>query len=188
MNLEKKLKEFEESCLRLASLETEALKGDIQAEIEEQMKKELDEYTQKKEWSFGKTTEKLEKDYMKEIFNFQTECKKDILKAKQDIDNDLRKKVIGLLEEYTNSSEYENFLFNCVDSAIKNSKGSSNVSIGITQKDLQKYESNLKQKYNIDFNEINNCYIGGCILKSNEIYIDNTLLNSLEEKMKEEKE
>ena len=188
MNLEKKLKEFEESCLRLASIETEALKEEIQAEIEDQMKKELEEYTQKKEWSFGKTTEKLEKDYMKEIFNFQTECKKDILKAKKEIDNDLRKKVIELLEEYTNSEEYSNFLFNCVDNAIKNSKGSSNVSVGITQKDLNKFEADLKKQYDVDFNEINNCYIGGCILKSNEIYIDNTLLNSLEEKMKEEKE
>lgn len=188
MNLEKKLKEFEESCLRLASIETESLKAEIQNEIEDQMKKELDEYTQKKEWNFNKTTEKLEKDYMKEIFSFQTECKKDILKAKQEIDNDLRKKVIDLLSEYTNRDEYRNFLFNCIDSTIKNSKGSSNVSIGITQKDLEKFENELKKRFNVDFNEINNCYIGGCILKSNEIYIDNTLLNSLEEKMKEERE
>lgn len=188
MNLEKKLKEFEESCLRLASIETESIKEEIQAEIEEQMKKELDEYTQKKEWGFNKTTEKLEKDYMKEIFNFQLECKKDILKAKQEIDGDLRNKVIDLLSEYTNGAEYENYLFNCIDNTIKNSKGSSNVVIGITQKDLEKYGANLKSKFSVEFNEINNCYIGGCILKSNEIYIDNTLLNSLEEKMKEERE
>lgn len=188
MNLEKKLKEFEESCLRMASKETEVLKEEIGKELEEQMKAELKEYTDRKEWNFNKTIEKLEKDYMKEIFYFQTECKKDILNAKEDMDKDLKQNVVRLLEEYTLDDDYKNYLFNCIDNTLSSSKGSSNVSVGITSRDFEKYGDEIKSTKNIEINEINNCYIGGCILKSDEIYIDNTLLNSLEEKMREEKE
>lgn len=188
MNLEKKLKEFEESCLRLASKETEVLKEEIQQELEEQMKFELKEYTDRKEWNFNKTIEKLEKDYMKEIFYFQTQCKKDILNAKEELDKDLKQNVIKLLEKYIESEEYKNYLFDCIDNTLYNSKGSSNISVGITSRDFIKYGDEIRNEKNIAVNEINNCYIGGCILKSDNIYIDNTLLNCLEEKMKEDNE
>lgn len=188
MNLEKKLKELEESCLRSASKETETLKQEINSDIEAQMKLELKEYTDRKQWNFNKTVEKLEKDYMKEIFNFQTECKKDILQAKEEMYKDLKQNVKQRLEEYTENEEYKSFLFDSIDNVLLKSKGSSNITIGITSKDYERFKDEIKASKNVDVIEINNCYIGGCILKSNEIFIDNTLLNNLEEKMIEENE
>ena len=188
MDLEKKLKELEESCLKMASKETDAIKEDIKQELEDQMKVELDEYTNRKEWNFNKTIEKLEKDFMKEVFYFQTQCKKEILKAKEDMDKDLKKLVIKKLEDYTKSDDYKTYLFNSIDSVLKKSNGSSNISIGITSKDYTKYKAEIKKSKKVNLNEINDCYIGGCILKSDEIYINNTLLNNLEEKMMQENE
>ena len=182
MNLENKLKDFEESCLRLASKETEILKEDIKKEIEEQLKVELNEYAQKKEWNFNKTMEKMEKDYMKDIFLFQTECKKEILRAKQEVELDLKNQVIQLLENYTNTEQYKLFLFNKIENLLKKVKDVSNIKICIVSKDFEKFASELKEKFNSKIEEMDKSCIGGCILKSNEVYIDDTLLNSVLEK------
>lgn len=58
--------------------------------------------------------------------------------------------------------------------------------IGLTKFDIEKYHSKLMQKYNLDLKEIDNKYIGGCILKNIEqgIFIDNTLLNKIDERLK----
>lgn len=58
--------------------------------------------------------------------------------------------------------------------------------IGLTKKDIEKYANILMQKYNVTIKEIEAKYIGGCILENANqgIFVDNTLLNFIEEKMK----
>ena len=48
---------------------------------------------------------------------------------------------------------------------------------------MNKYENFLKQKYDVQIKVINDKYIGGCILENENqgIFIDNTLLNSINE-------
>ena len=188
MKLEEKLKEFEESCLNLASKESEKLKDEISKELEEQMKAELDEYKARKDWNFEKSVEKIEKDYMKNIFYYQTACKKDILKARENLEIDLKQCVIKKLEEYTENDDYKNYLLKSIEFVISNANNIDNFSIGITSKDFGKFGEIIKEKNNVEIFEIDNSYIGGCVLKSNSVYIDNTMLNSLEEKLKEEKD
>ena len=185
MDLSKKIREFEESCLSLASTDCEKIKEEINSEIEEQIKVEIADYITRKEWSFKKSIEKLEKNYMKAIFLCQTECKKEILKARDKVELDLRKNVINKLEEYVEKPEYKDYLLNSIS---KVSKDVENFEIGITSRDYNKYKDELKNKGFENVIEIDNSYIGGCILKTNTIYIDNTLLNNLNEKMRIEKE
>ena len=60
-----------------------------------------------------------------------------------------------------------------------------NTFLGLTKKDIQKYECIIKQKYNVNIKEINSKYIGGCTLENElqGIFIDNTLLNSINERL-----
>lgn len=188
MNLENKLKEFEESCLSLAATESEKLKEEIKEEIEGQMKSELDEYIERKKWSFNKTVEILEKEFMKEIFNYQTECKKEILNAKEDIYEDLKKEVIKKLEDFTKTKSYKKYLFDSIENVLQIIDNKNDIYIGITSKDYKKYKEKIEKEKKINLIEIDNKYIGGCTLRTSEIFIDNTLLNNLEEKMAQEKE
>lgn len=57
--------------------------------------------------------------------------------------------------------------------------------IGLTSKDIEKYGVSIKEVYNISLKEIPIKYIGGCILenKIQGIFIDNTLLNSVNERL-----
>lgn len=52
--------------------------------------------------------------------------------------------------------------------------------------DLEKYQPIIIEKYNVRFKQIDIKYIGGCIIENEKqgVFIDNTLLNKIEEKLK----
>lgn len=183
MDLEKKLKEFEESCLGIASNEAMELKKEIEQEIENQMKTELDEYSQRKEWNYNKTIEKLEKDYMKQVFNIQTDCKKEILNAKNEIYKDLKLEVINRIKEFTKKNDYKNFLLNTIKHSLEYTKSNDKVILGLTKSDLDRYKTDVLKIRDVELKEIEDKYIGGCIVETDNIFIDNSLINSIEEKM-----
>lgn len=58
--------------------------------------------------------------------------------------------------------------------------------IGLTKSDIEKYQTLITEKYRLKTKEIGSKYIGGCILEntSQGIFIDNTLLNKIDEKLK----
>lgn len=185
MNLEKRLKEFEESCLGMASNEASVLKQEIEAEIEEQIKTEIEEYINRKNWNFNKTIEKLEKNYMKEVFKFQTDCKKEILIAKKEIDLDLKKEVTNAINNYTETEKYKEYLFNNISNAINCLENKDKVILGLVNKDIIRYKDEIIQKFNVETKVIDDFYIGGCIIETDTIRIDNSLKNNIEEKMQE---
>lgn len=51
---------------------------------------------------------------------------------------------------------------------------------------MEKYQLNLTKKYNVKLKQIDDKYIGGCIIENEAqgVFIDNTLLNKIEEKLK----
>lgn len=185
MNIEKRLKEIEESCFSMASDESSVLKQEIENEIEEQIKTELENYINRKEWNYNKTIEKLEKNYMKEIFKFQADCKKEILLAKKDVDIDLKKEVTTLIKNYTQTEEYKKFLFSNIAKAINCIDNKENVEIGLVSKDIEKFKNELSEIYKYSIFEIDESNIGGCIIKTEFAIIDNSLKNNIEEKMLE---
>lgn len=68
---------------------------------------------------------------------------------------------------------------------LKKIENKEDTSIGITKFDIEKYKSIIISKYNIEIKEIEDKYIGGCILENIKqgIFIDNTLLNKIDEKL-----
>ena len=61
-----------------------------------------------------------------------------------------------------------------------------NIYIGLTNTDIEKYGKSIKQMYKINIKQIDDKFIGGCILENRVqgIFIDNTILNSINEELK----
>lgn len=71
-------------------------------------------------------------------------------------------------------------------SGISKIDNMSGTYIGLTKDDIEKYKFMINEKYDVEIKEINSKYIGGCILENENqgIFIDNTLLNMIDERLK----
>lgn len=183
MNIRDKEKIFENSCQKLLQKEVLESSKNIDSEIERQIKNEIQEYQEKEELTYNKKIEKLEKDFNKQIYNYEMECKKEILNTKKELQKDIRRQVENILKDFSNTVDYEEFLMLKISETIRKLPNCQNSNLYLTEKDLKKFGERIKIKYNITIKTIEELYIGGCILEDNVIgmYIDNTILNSINE-------
>lgn len=181
MNIDEKLKRFEESCEKLALCDAERLDNKLNSEIEEQINLELEEYVKKQEFSYKKQCEKIVKEYNKFLFDYEIECKKNILNVKSIIRKNLIDEVEEALYRFVDQKEYIEFLAKSITEVLEVVNNDINSVIYITNKDYIANKLAL-QKYNFEFRFIDNYYIGGCKLENRKlgITIDNTLRYRLE--------
>lgn len=185
MKTEEKIKIFEESCKRLLHREVSELNKNIDTQIEQQIKEELQEYEAKEEFAYQKKLEKMEKEYNKQIYSFEMESKKEVLNEKKLIQKDLEKQVIQILKDFTKTPEYQAFLIRRVDETVQSLKDTNHTVLGIVKQDEEKYGAEIRNKYNIQIKTIDDKYIGGCMLEDYVagLSIDDTLKNSIDEKL-----
>lgn len=188
MEIEEKINLFEESCKRLLKRETTELSKTIDTEIEQQIQNELEEYTEKEELAYQKKLEKLEKEYNKQIYSLEMESKREILNQKKNMQKDLEKQVIQILKDFTKTLEYKTILFNKIEETMQKLNPTEHSVLGILRQDNEKYGDEIRQKYPVSIKIIEEQYIGGCILedKAAGLSIDNTLANSVHEKLESE--
>lgn len=184
MNMDEKIKKFEQSCEKLAKCDAEKLDNKLNNEIEEQINLELEEYVKKQENAYKKQCEKIVKDYNKLIFDYEVECKKNILNVKNIIKKNLISELESALYNFINQKEYTEFLAKSISEVLEATGNDENSIIYITNKDYQT-NKDILQKYNFKFEIIDNYYIGGCKLENKKIgvSIDNTLRCRLERAM-----
>ena len=183
MNIDEKLKEFNQSLEDIVNKDYKKIEEEVEKEISQAIEQELSEYEAKKQVNYDKNVQKIEKDYNKKVFNYEMNCKKEIIDEEKKLKNQLKQEAIKQLEEFTQTDKYQDYLCRSIDKAISLITSIKDTSIGITQKDMNKYENFLKKKYDVQIKEISAKYIGGCILENENqgIFIDNTLLNSINE-------
>lgn len=183
MNLEEKLNEFSESLNMLSNKEYNEIEKKIELDVENSVEEEISEYKLKKKLSYDKFTQRIEKEYNKKVFNYELNCKKEIIDEEKRLKDTIRNEAIKGFYDFTKKSNYIDFLRKTVNEAISVIGDNSLCTIGITKKDLDAYEHELRLYYKINFIQIDNKYIGGCILENKEkgIYIDNTMLNIINE-------
>ena len=181
MDIHEKVKVFEASCKKLLMSDVAELNKNINQEIEKQITDELQEYQQKEELAYNKKLEKLEKDYNKQIYSLEMDSKREILNQKKLIEKELKSEVKQILKDFTNTPEYEEFLFHKIDEVLQKVQNKENSILSIVNKDIPYFADKIKEKYNISVKNIDDKYIGGCILEDvvQGIYIDNTIENSI---------
>lgn len=185
MDIKEKMNIFEASCKELLRRDVMELNKNIDFEIEKQIKDELHEYQEKEELAYQKKLEKLEKEYNKQIYSLEMESKKEVLNQKKQIQKDLKKEVIQILKDFTKTLEYKSFLMNRIEETLQKLEDTNHSILRILKVDDEKYGDEIRQKYKLDIEIIEDKYIGGCILedKVQGLYIDHTILNSINEKM-----
>ena len=185
MDIKEKVNIIEESCKRLLKKDLAELNKNIECEIEKRIKDEIKEYQEKEEFAYNKKIEKMEKDFNKQLYSLEMECKKEILNQKSLIQKDLKKDIIQLMRKFTDTEDYKNFLMTRIDEVIKKNPNIENSILGIVSKDNEKFADKIIQKYHIELKNIDDKYIGGCILEDSVqgIYIDNTISNSIDENL-----
>ena len=121
MNIEAKLQDFEKSLNRISNEDYNKIEKKIEEEIQAGIREELSEYENKKQIAYDKYVQKMEKDFNKKIFNYEMNCKKEIIEEEKKIKNLIKKDAINLLKEYTQKPEYEQFLIKSIkERSIKN--------------------------------------------------------------------
>lgn len=186
MGINEKLKKFEQSIKNTSNDEYEKINENVEEEIKNSIEQEIQEYEEKKYANYLKNVQKIEKDFNKKVFNYEMNSKKQIIDEGNRLREMMKDEAILKLKDFTNNEKYEKFLFKSIDQGFSKMDTFKGTCIGITKKDIEKYQKNISQKYNLNIKEIEDKYIGGCILENNEqgIIIDNTLLNMIDERLK----
>ena len=183
MNIDDKIKRFEQSCEKLAQIDAEKLNEKINNEIEDQIETELEEYIKKQEDTYKKQCEKVVKEYNKSLFEYEVECKKNIKNVKDIINRELKDEIERRLQLFTDKQEYIQYLIKNISDAIKIVNNDSSSVIYVTKKDSEKY-IDILNRYSFQINQLDDCFIGGCKIKNDKlgIVVDNTLKSNLDEK------
>lgn len=188
MEIHEKIEIFQKSCDQLLRQEVTKRNQMLDAEIEQQIKNELQEYEEKEEFTYQKKIEKLEKEFNKQIYSSEMESKKEVLNQKKVLQKDLKKEIIQILKDFTKTPEYKDFLFHRIEETLQKLTHTNHAILGMLERDKEKYGNEIGVRYSIAIKVIEEPYIGGCILEDKVagISIDHTLLNSVQEKLENE--
>ena len=182
----RKIEKIENNCITTAKAENEELKKE-NSQIE---KKLLDEkvanYESEIEKKLSAEFAKLLRDYNKNIFEYNMESQKKITQFRDTLVLNIHKVLIQRFIEFTESSEYLDFLKNNIRQVLEKIEEPENCKIFITRRDITRYREVLMREFDVDIDEINDENIGGCMLVNikEKISIDNTLKNNIYERVK----
>lgn len=183
MNFNLRAEELKESCKRLANKEKKDLEEKIEKEINEEIAIEVEEYENKQKAAYEKKCEQLEKAYYKEIYSYEAEERIRILDTIKQENKKLVEEITNRVISLLDTSFYEEYFINMIKKILPNIDYSKS-KIGLVKKDYEKYSSILKKEYGIDCIQIDNKYIGGIIVENENILIDSTLKNAIEEEIR----
>lgn len=186
IDIDKKIKEMEENCFELAKKDAKKIEYKVDKLSTEKLEQKVEDYKKELEIKYEKELKKINQEYNRKCFDLEKDEKQKINSFRNSLKNNIEISLEEEFKNFSNSNEYEEFLFKKIDkclSSIKESKDKT--SVGILEKDIYKYGEKIKNKYNFEIFKIDDFYIGGCILenKLEKILLDNTIKTSITEKM-----
>lgn len=185
MNLEEKLTDFKISVEELSNKEYLQIKKEVEDEINNSIIQEIAKYEKKKELNYNKNLQNMEKECNKKIYNFEIECKKEIIEEEKRIKKEIKEKCIYKLKEFVNQEQYKDYLKENIKNAFEKLDNKYSIDIYLTKNDISKFGDEIRMNYVSNLKEMPNGNIGGCIIanEAQGIFIDNTLMNTLNEIM-----
>lgn len=182
---DKKMEKIKKSCMETARKELIILKQENDSFSNEQINQMIDFYKEELANRYSNELNKIEREYNKDLFDFEMEERMRVNKFKKSLKDNIKSEVINELKKFVSSKEYEYYLIENINSVLKKIKYSNNCLICITEKDYEKYNDILKSKFNLKVEKMDDDNIGGVIIidENSKISIDNTIKNSVEEKM-----
>ena len=115
MDVNEKLQQFGQSLEEISNKEYRQIEQEVDNEIKTGIEEEVKEYENKKQANFDKTSQRIEKDFNKKVYNYEIQCKKEIIdeqrKLKENLKNEIRNKLI----EFVKKDEYQDVLIKSID-------------------------------------------------------------------------
>ena len=183
MNIEEKLIDFKNSVEELSNKDYIEIKKKVEDEINDSIVQEINKYEEKKQASYEKNVQTMEKDCNKKIYNFEIECKKKIIQEEKKIKQKIKERCVEKLKEFVNQEQYKSYLINNIQATFNIIENKNSIDIYLTKNDIEKFGDEIRINYASNLIEMPESNIGGCIVanESQGIFIDNTLLNLLNE-------
>lgn len=179
MSIDEKLEKFQDTCLEMSNNDKKNLQTELDTKAKSKIEKELAIFKQKLETKFEKEKLQLEKDYNKKIIDLEFDSKKQLLDEDEQEKQQLFNECVQKLEAYTSTDEYIHFLGQILENTISYLENHENVTIYLTNRDAKKVD--FKDYGKIE--TLEDTYIGGLMLRNDDMLIDNTLLTNLKEKL-----
>mgnify|MGYP007081496074 FL=1 len=118
MDVNEKLQQFGHSLEEISNKEYRQIEQDVDNEIKTGIEEEIKEYENKKQANFDKTLQRIEKDYNKKVYNYEIQCKKEIIDEQKNLKENLKNEIRNRLVEFVKNDRYQDVLIKSIDERI----------------------------------------------------------------------
>lgn len=118
MDVNEKLQQFRQSLEEISNKEYRQIEQEVNNEIREGIEEEVKEYENKKQINFNKMSQRIEKDYNKKIFNYEIQCKKEIIDEQKRLKEKLKNEIKNRLIEFVKTDKYLDILIKSINERI----------------------------------------------------------------------
>ena len=184
MNIEKKLKSIEESCIETAHREAQELEAIIRDTSNIKLNEKLETYKKDLAKKYEKEVNRLEKEYNMDVYDYEQSQKIRINQFQESLMHNIKTKVETAMIQFTNSETYKSYLISHIKNTMKKAYAENEkCKVLIVEKDYYQYKNEILQIFPIMLERINNDYIGGCMVinEKNKISIDNTIKTNIDQ-------
>lgn len=118
MDVNEKLQKFGQSLEEISNKEYRQIEQNVDNEIKTGIEEEIKEYENKKQANFDKTSQRIEKDYNKKVYNYEIQCKKEIIDEQKNLKENLKNEIRNRLVEFVKNDRYQDVLIKSIDERI----------------------------------------------------------------------
>ena len=118
MDVNEKLQQFGQSLEEISNKEYKQIEQEVDNEIKTGIEEEIKEYENKKQANFDKTSQRIEKDYNKKVYNYEIQCKKEIIDEQKNLKENLKNEIRNRLVEFVKNDRYQDVLIKSIDERI----------------------------------------------------------------------
>ena len=118
MDVNEKLQQFGQSLAEISNKEYRQIEQEVDNEIKTGIEEEVKEYENKKQANFDKTSQRIEKDFNKKVYNYEIQCKKEIIDEQRKLKENLKNEIRNKLAKFVEKDEYKDILIKSIDERI----------------------------------------------------------------------
>lgn len=118
MDVNEKLQQFGQSLEEISNKEYKQIEQEVDNEIKTGIEEEIKEYENKKQANFDKTSQRIEKDFNKKVYNYEIQCKKEIIDEQRKLKENLKNEIRNKLAKFVEKDEYKDILIKSIDERI----------------------------------------------------------------------
>ena len=118
MDVNEKLQQFGQSLAEISNKEYRQIEQEVDNEIKTGIEEEVKEYENKKQANFDKTSQRIEKDFNKKVYNYEIQCKKEIIDEQKNLKENLKNEIRNRLIEFVKNDRYQDVLIKSIDERI----------------------------------------------------------------------